>query len=105
MMPILPLLLGHGRPRGAHALARTLPMIAALVISAHPINAQWSTSYDQFYRQASHNWQFRRNYPSADRLFNAFDYGHAILYERLLTKPNAPVALLEERDGRVRLRQ
>jgi hypothetical protein len=62
------------------------------------VSAQWSTAYDQFYRQASHNWEFRRNYAAADRLFNAFDYGHAILYERLLTEPNAPAALLEERE-------
>jgi hypothetical protein len=33
--------------------------------------------------QASHNWQFRQRYPAADRLFNAFDYGHAILSETL----------------------
>ncbi len=57
--------------------------------------AQWSTTYEQFYLPGSFNFQFRRNYPSADKLFNAFDYGHAILYEKLWTKPNAPVSLLE----------
>ncbi|MBW3630546.1 MAG: hypothetical protein KY464_14780, partial [Gemmatimonadetes bacterium] len=45
---------------------------------------------------APHNWVFRRNYPGADRLFNAFDYGHAILYEKLYTRPGAPTSLLEE---------
>ena len=45
--------------------------------------AQWSTVSDQFYLPGPFNWEFRRNYPAADRLFNAFDYGHAILYERL----------------------
>src|SRR5690348_5234770 len=39
---------------------------------------------DQTYYGASSNWAFRKHYPPADRLFNAFDYGHAILYERLL---------------------
>ena len=71
---------------------------AAWFLAALPAHAQWTTTHEQFYRQASHNWQFRRNYPAADRLFNAFDYGHAILYERLLTKPGAPAALLEERE-------
>ena len=56
---------------------------------------QWSRAYEQFYLPGSFNWTFRREYAPADRLFNAFDYGHAILYERLYTKPDAPVSLLE----------
>jgi hypothetical protein len=43
--------------------------------------------FEQFYLSASHNWAFRRTYPDADRLFNAFDYGHAILYELLWRLP------------------
>ncbi len=35
----------------------------------------------------SFNWQFLARHNDAARLFNAFDYGHAILYERLLTLP------------------
>ncbi len=38
-----------------------------------------------FYMPGSFNWQFLRTYPTAARLFNAFDYGHAVLYERLYT--------------------
>jgi hypothetical protein len=57
--------------------------------------AQWSTAYEQFYLPASHNWAFRNNYAASDRLFNAFDYGHAILYETLYTRPDAPATLLE----------
>jgi hypothetical protein len=53
--------------------------------------------YEQTYLPASHNWEFRDAYPGADRLFNAFDYGHAILYEILYTRPDAPPAALEER--------
>ena len=45
------------------------------------------TAYEQTYLPASHNWEFRSRYSEADRLFNAFDYGHAILYETLLTHP------------------
>jgi hypothetical protein len=81
------------------AVARALSVALFGVVAAAPVvNAQWSTSYEQFYRQASHNWEFRRTYPMADRLFNAFDYGHAILYETLLTAPNAPVSRLEQRE-------
>lgn len=62
-----------------------------------PAEAQWSTTYEQFYLQAKHNWQFRQRYQAADRLFNAFDFGHAILYETLWTRPDAPAAELEEK--------
>ena len=63
-----------------------------------PSLAQWSTTHEQFYLPGSFNWEFRRNYPGADRLFNAFDYGHAILYERLWNRPKAPVSDLETRE-------
>jgi hypothetical protein len=50
-----------------------------------------------FYLPGSFNWQFLSTYPSAARLFNAFDYGHAVLYERLYTQPdNAAEALNKE---------
>ncbi len=38
-----------------------------------------------FYMPGSFNWEFLGTYPAAARLFNAFDYGHAVLYERLYT--------------------
>ncbi|MCC6431894.1 MAG: hypothetical protein IT354_13365 [Gemmatimonadaceae bacterium] len=63
-----------------------------------PLAAQWVTTYEQFYLQAPHNWTFRNNYQAADRLFNAFDYGHAILYEKLWTMPNASPAELEVKE-------
>ena len=70
--------------------------------AAEPAAAQgsrrWSTVSEQFYLPAAHNWKFRRTYPVADRLFNAFDYGHAILYETLYTKPNASAGELEDRE-------
>jgi hypothetical protein len=74
---------------------------AAIVLAALPAGeaaAQWSAQHEQFYLPASHNWVFRRQYPAADRLFNAFDYGHAILYEKLYTRPGAPASELEERE-------
>jgi hypothetical protein len=42
--------------------------------------------YAQTYYAAPHNWVFRESFPEADRLFNGFDYGHAILYGTLLDR-------------------
>lgn len=44
---------------------------------------------EQFYYPGSFNWSFLRTYPEGARLFNAFDYGHAVLYERLYTLPDS----------------
>ncbi len=82
--------------------ARLAPGAAAVALAlggaAEPAAAQWSRQHEQFYLPAEHNWVFRRNYPGADRLFNAFDYGHAILYEKLYRNPDAPVSELEEKE-------
>jgi hypothetical protein len=76
---------------------KKLIIIAALTLqTASAAHAQWSQVHEQFYLAADHNWEFRKRYAVADRLFNAFDYGHAILYEILYSKPNAPVSRLEE---------
>jgi hypothetical protein len=95
------------RLRGRHAVVAemrrvTLPAFAAaillpLVMAPASAEAQWVRVDEQFYLQAPHNWVFRKNYPGVDRLFNAFDYGHAILYERLHRSPG-DVAGLEERE-------
>ena len=52
------------------------------VMSSPPLAAQ-DRRDDWFYLPGRFNWQFLATYPSAARLFNAFDYGHAVLYERL----------------------
>ncbi len=57
------------------------------VIVAEDLPAQ-DTRDEQFYYPGSFNWQFLKRYNNAGRLFNAFDYGHAVLYEKLLTKPD-----------------
>ena len=57
--------------------------------------AQSGKYYEQTYLPASHNWAFRSSYPQADRLFNAFDYGHAILYETLWRQPSATSSVLD----------
>jgi hypothetical protein len=80
--------------------ATRLVATIAVVFAAQPSSAfaQWSRAYEQFYMPGDFNWTFRRTYPAADRLFNAFDYGHAILYERLYTRPGADVSLLEDKE-------
>lgn len=84
-------------PRAGLLAALTLATAGtASPFTAAPAAAQWSTAYEQTYLPASHNWSFRRNYNAAERLFYAFDYGHAILYETLWTRPDAPPSLLEE---------
>ena len=71
---------------------------ALLGVLPRTAGAQWSTTYDQFYLPDRTNWAFRNNYPAADRLFNAFDYGHAILYETLYRQPDGDPAVLEQRE-------
>ena len=73
-------------------------LVLALAAQPSVAGAQWSKAYEQFYMPGDFNWTFRRTYAGADRLFNAFDYGHAILYEKLYTRPGADVSLLEDEE-------
>jgi hypothetical protein len=87
----------------SRSLARAVVFGAVLVAAApalrsNVLGAQWTTVYEQFYLPAEHNFVFRDNYPAADRLFNAFDYGHAILYEKLWTRPADAPRILEGRE-------
>ncbi len=70
--------------------------LAALGVGATTLTAQDSRD-EQFYYPGSFNYQFLKNYNNAGRLFNAFDYGHAVLYEKLYTKPNELVEELERK--------
>lgn len=81
-------------------MRRSTTVLTLAAALASPLDAQWSRVWDQFYLPASHNWYFRNNYRIADRLFNAFDYGHAILYEKLWTRPEQGTDLLEGREYR-----
>jgi hypothetical protein len=67
---------------------------AALFLGAPGLSAQTQRD-EQFYYPGSFNWSFLGTYPEAARLFNAFDYGHAVLYQRLWSEPEAPPELLE----------
>jgi hypothetical protein len=59
---------------------------AAIALAAVAPAAAQDRRDEQFYYPGAFNWQFLRRYPDAARLFNAFDYGHAVLYEILLTR-------------------
>jgi hypothetical protein len=83
------------------ALPLTL-LVSALVgalagaVSPAPASAQ-DRRDEQFYYPGPFNWRFLALYPEAARLFNAFDYGHAVLYEKLLTEgEDATSALAKE---------
>ena len=79
-------------------LAPRLGLITLLAsVIAIPATAQWTTVTEQYYLPASHNWVFRAEHPVADRLFNAFDYGHAILYEVLWTARGDATTTLESK--------
>jgi hypothetical protein len=85
-------------PTAARRAGLTMALAIPLALAgAQTAGAQWVTTYEQFYLQAPHNWEFRSRYQAADRLFNAFDFGHAILYETLWNAPNAPVSELEQK--------
>jgi hypothetical protein len=76
---------GSPRPTGARSAQGAAPAPPVVERVSHP-----------FHLAASHNRAFRNEYPDVDRLFNAFDFGHGILYETLWTRPDAPQSLLEE---------
>jgi ketosteroid isomerase-like protein len=83
------------RVQRRHVPVRSAAIALILGAMTAPASAQWVRQNEQFYLPASHNWVFRDNYMGADRLFNAFDYGHAILYETLLQDLAGAVERLE----------
>ena len=74
---------------------RARPIVAAVALALTSCGTR--SAYEQSYLFASSNWAFRRRFPQADHLFNAFDYGHATLYETLITVPN-PAQRLENQE-------
>ena len=63
-----------------------------------PVEAQRPRD-EQFYYPGVFNWAFLDRYPEAARLFNAFDYGHAVLYERSAHDGPPTTAALERDIG------
>jgi hypothetical protein len=82
-----PIALGAA-PRRLHiaGLGLTLVFLGGLSVGAESLRGQAQRD-EQFYYPGAFNWSFLDRYPEAARLFNAFDYGHAVLYEKLLTQP------------------
>ena len=70
-------------------------LIALLVGVAARGSAQAATVYAQWYLPGAFDWRFDATHTASARLFYAFDYGHAILYETLFRRPGAPPELLE----------
>lgn len=68
---------------------RLLSALGLLLLGASATLTAQDRRDEQFYYPGKFNWQFLENYPEGARLFNAFDYGHAILYEQLYTKRGA----------------
>jgi hypothetical protein len=77
--------------------ARTLLLSILVLLPAAPLGSQEQRN-ERFYYPGSFNWQFLKRYNAAARLFNAFDYGHAVLYEKLLTNPPDVRRKLEEEE-------
>lgn len=67
-------------------LLQTLLAVGTASLAGPAPAAAQDNRDEQFYYPGSFNWRFLELYPEAARLFNAFDYGHSILYEKLLTK-------------------
>jgi hypothetical protein len=80
-------------PRRMRAGGVVAAMALTAVASACASSA--GRAYEQSYLAADHNWVFRNEYPAVDHLFNAFDYGHAIVYETLWRQPGAPRRVLD----------
>ena len=78
--------------------ARALSLLILVALPAVGASAQSRQYYHQTYLRASHNWEFRNSFSDANKLFNAFDYGHAILYETLWRQPKADVSVLDEKE-------
>lgn len=83
-----------GARRGKYSPLRGFALLLAcsLVVPV-PVLAQQRD--EQFYYPGAFNWAFLSRYPEGARLFNAFDYGHAVLYERLYADRGHPDAALE----------
>ncbi len=78
-----------------HRLRALVIVLLASASLAPTAAAQLDQRDEQFYLPGGFNWQFLEQFPEAARLFNAFDYGHAVLYETLYTLPSG------RREGRL----
>ncbi len=77
------------------AFMRRLELIVLVTILANKSAFGQAARADQFYYPGAFNWALLETYPEAARLFNAFDYGHAVLYERMYVNGSDLPAQLE----------
>ena len=75
----------RGPTRRLTATWASLAVMLGVISSAPGALAAQERRDEQFYFPGRFNWRFLERYPEAARLFNAFDYGHATVYEHLLT--------------------
>jgi hypothetical protein len=78
---------GVPRLRGLRPLRSGRGLLVCLLLTACARNSDQRDA--TMYPRGAFNWQFLERHNEAARLFNAFDYGHAVLYERLLTGDSA----------------
>ncbi|WP_310572331.1 hypothetical protein [Gemmatimonas sp.] len=86
------------RPFVRALLAATFTCSVISAVAATPAQAQARKYFEQMYLPGSHSFAFNTMYPRASYLFNAFDYGHAILYERLWRSPSTAARDLDGRE-------
>ena len=75
-----------------------LAAAAALAGVGATAHAQANRYYEQTYRSGAHSFAFNDAMPQVSYLFNAFDYGHAIGYERLWRSPGTAARELDGRE-------
>jgi hypothetical protein len=80
---------------GAGVRRRVVAMTCGVVLSSALLACSGARTYEQTYLRSADNWTFRRDFSGADRLFNAFDFGHAILAETMLRHPADGASRLE----------
>jgi hypothetical protein len=78
------------RPRTAlRWIAAAASVCAALAVAGCSGAVVSRNAYEQSYLPGGYNWALRNRFPHADRLLNAFDYGHAVLYQTLIANSDA----------------
>ena len=77
-------------------MLRKLAVVTVAILAAPlGLGAQVATPYVSSYLPGPYNWEFRRAYPSAERLFNGVEYSQASLFETLWTTSRMPASRLE----------
>jgi hypothetical protein len=77
-------------------MLRKFAFVAVMTLASPlGLGAQVATPYVSSNLPGPYHWEFRRTYPSAERLFNGVEYSQARLFETLWTTSRMPAARLE----------